>query len=130
MNHPTQIKFFRSFAAEIQPVQPCQEISQAETESLNTYYEARYDDEGRVREFIKHLRERNPDNHLSWLTMFTEKYEYWPSGRLQTRLLVAADGSKQTWNFPDTIWSKFKDWFGKPPKPLPEPLPEQPRRYA
>lgn len=50
MNHPTQIKFFRSFAAEIQPVRPCQEIFQAETESLNTYYEVRYDDKGRVHE--------------------------------------------------------------------------------
>ena len=50
MNHPTQIKFFRSFAAEIQPMQPCQEGFQADTESLNTYYEARYDDEGRVHE--------------------------------------------------------------------------------
>lgn len=129
MNRPGQIKFFRSFAAEIQPAQPCQEIAQADAESLNTYYEARYDDQGRVQQFIKHLRERNADNQLAWLTMFTENYEYWPSGRLQTRRLVAADGTTQTWSFSDSLWSKIKNWFGKPPKPMPEPAPEA-RRYA
>ncbi len=109
----TSTKFFRSFSATTYPVEPLNEVTQDEAIHLVTYYEAKFDSEGQLREFTKRLKQRNGDKEPKWIDMFVEKYDYYPSGCLKQRKLIDSMGHEQTSDFADepAKWSGYLDDF-------------------
>jgi len=104
----------------VYPLEPLYEVDAEEAHLLGSFYEAKYDRDSMLVEFVKYLKERNAAGQLGWKVMFTEKYTYWPSGRLRTRELVLDSGEKSLWNFSDKKpkWSShldrvFGSWFSK-----------------
>jgi hypothetical protein len=114
---PSRTRLFRTFTAYQYPVQPQGEVEYSEARGLSTYYEARYDDEERLIEFVKWVREgKGPKEE--WLIMFTEEYQYFDNGNLQKRTLKVPGQDDQIWEFTryQRSWSGYLDrlcnrWF-------------------
>ena len=122
MTYPI-IKFFKTFAADVYPIEPRDEIGWDEAQSLITYYGALYDDANRLREFRKYLRQSDANNNPTWTVAFVERYDYWQSGRLKTRSLVGPDGTTRSWRFSDRAFGRlhlrkwFESWYESSDRP-------------
>ncbi len=124
-------RYFRTFSAYRHPVQPHEQIEYSQAQELPTYYEARYDDQERLIEFVKQLRAED-GSKKEWLIMFTEEYQYFDNGKLKKRTLKVPDQSDQIWEFTrhQKSWSNYFDqlcdrWFrrsSRSDRPSPEQL--------
>lgn len=115
--HSAASRFFRSFTAYRHPVHPIGPIELAEARELDTYYEAGYDNHGRLTTFIKHLRQVN-DGGSEWTVAYKEKYIYWRSGNLRTRRLLVPGEPDQAWDFAERSFGVsayfnelYRRWF-------------------
>ncbi len=110
-------RYFRTFSAYRHPVQPHEQIEYSQAQELPTYYEARYDDQERLIEFVKQLRAED-GSRKEWAIMFTEEYQYFDNGKLKKRTLKVPGQSDQIWEFTrrQRSWSNYFDqlcdrWF-------------------
>jgi hypothetical protein len=76
--------YYRSFDAFKYPIRPTGQIELSEAMSLVTYYEAKYDDKGRLIKFIKHIQSGS-----IWVIAFEVDYEYHKSGKFPKKLNMA-----------------------------------------
>lgn len=125
-----ETRYFCSFTAHRHPVQPQKQIEYSQAQQLSTYYEARYDEQGRLVEFAKKLRV-NDDSDEEWSIIFTELYQYFDSGSLQRRTLRIRGQSDQIWKFTENqrSWSDYFErlcdrWFRRS-NPIDQPSPAQ-----
>ncbi|QDT01274.1 hypothetical protein [Adhaeretor mobilis] len=123
-------RYFRSFSAHRHPVQPQKQLEYPQAQELSTYYEAQYDEQGRLVEFAKKLRV-NDDSVEEWRIVFTEMYQYLESGSLKQRTLRIPGQSDQIWEFTEnqTSWSDYFErlserWFRRS-SPIDRPSPSQ-----
>lgn len=109
----TSVKYYRSFDAESLPLQPRGELAEEETHSLVTFYIAEFDESNRLVSLTKLLRQDDARMPTVFATVFTERYEYWPSGRLRSRTLSRSDDQRQRWEFDDrqTLGEKASHWL-------------------
>jgi hypothetical protein len=119
MANSRETRYFRSFSAHRQPVQPQKQIEYSEAQQLTTYYEARYNQEGHLVEFAKRLRV-DDGSEGEWRVIFTEVYQYFENGRLQRRTLRIPGQCDQIWEFAENqkSWSDYFErlcdrWFGR-----------------
>ena len=106
-------KYFTSFSASSYPVVPLNEVDLKAAQKLTTYYEASFDSCGLVTQFIKYLKQREPEDRIVWQKVFTEEYEYYATGHLKERRLFAPGSELKAWHFQDkpAIWSTRLDTF-------------------
>jgi hypothetical protein len=106
------VKYFRSFSSSSYPITPLHEMDLRDARDLPTYYEARFDPRGLLRQFIKYLKQRRSETEEHWENVFTEEYEYFPTGRLKQRTLSSAGAESKTWSFDDNpSSSEYGDLF-------------------
>lgn len=103
------VRFYRSFIASNLPITPVDEIDEKQSEEFDSYYIAKYDDHGNLKEFRKYLHVED-NNSVQAELVFTDRYEYSRSGQLTSRELIHADGKESHWFFevrdPDEIDGK------------------------
>ncbi len=121
-------RYYRSFSAHWQPVQPQGQIEYSQARELPTYYAARYDEQERLVEFVKQLRVHGGSND-EWQTVFMEVYQYAEDGGLRRRTLKVPGQNDQIWEFTPNqrSWSDYLErlcgrWFrGRNPLERPGP---------
>src|SRR3989338_8501544 len=74
--------YFRDIKNGAAPYEPVEEINYEEANNLYTYYEAYFDDEGRIILLKKYRKGK-----LEW----SDKYVYGPTGSLENRELFVSD---------------------------------------
>lgn len=106
-------RYFTSFSIFSYPIVPLNEIDMKAAQELTTYYETRFDSCGLVTQFIKYLKQREPQDLIVWQKVFTEEYEYYATGHLKQRRLTVPGSELKVWHFDDkpANWSTHLDSF-------------------
>lgn len=86
MNNSTNsVTYFGSWKSQQIPFVPEDPISQEEAEKRKSYYIGYYNNARQLERFEKYL-----DGKLNW----QDEYVYWDNGKLKTRIMVKANGSR------------------------------------
>ena len=111
MDTDTTVRYFESFSATSYPIEPVNEIDLESARELVTYYEARYNADGSISQFIKYLKQQEPGRGTIWKEVFIEDYAYYATGRLKERRFSVPGGEPQVWRFDDEprCWSAYLD---------------------
>ena len=91
-------RFYRSFTATTMPVVPIDEVSAGDISELVSFYAADANDQGMLSRCRKFLN--TEDGGIRGLELvFDDRYTYSDDGKLQSRVLVRADGTESRWFF-------------------------------
>ena len=83
-------QYFGSWQSYQIPFIPEEPISREEAQQRKSYYVGYYNSKDQLERFEKYL-----DGQLNW----KDEYLYWENGKIKTRVMIKADGSRIVQNF-------------------------------